>query len=155
MGAVTRTNAVILTSYCAATAVLLMIAVSVLALAEGTQRLRLVAQLNSWFPGTLRVVGLLWLGTSVFAMIVAYRLRARLLAVAVAGSYVVTTALIYSWASAVAFPGAGAWDVLRGVTVGGVYPMLVVFLIVGALTALTLVRGVRAPRTRIVERELP
>jgi hypothetical protein len=96
----TRAHVVVLAAYCAATAVLLLMVMSVLVLAEGRDRLRLVAQLNAWVPGSLSMVGLLWLVSSVSAIIVAYRLRARLLALAVAGSYGVTTALIYAWASA-------------------------------------------------------
>jgi uncharacterized membrane protein len=141
-----RPHVLVLTIYCAATALLLLVAGSVLALAEGRQRLRLVAELNSWFPGSLTVVGLLWLLSAVLAIILAYQTRARILALAIAGSYAVTSALIYAWASTIAFSGAGAWDVLGHVTAGGAYPLAAVFLIVSGGALLTLIRGAGAER---------
>jgi hypothetical protein len=77
---VKRTHVVAITMYCAATVLLLLITGSVLIFAEGRQRLRLAYELNSPFPGGLTVSGLLWLASAVLTIILAYQLRARILA---------------------------------------------------------------------------
>jgi hypothetical protein len=143
-----RRQTLIIVIYCAATVLLLTVAAGTLTLVEGRQRLQLVALLNSWFPGTVGVIGLLWLSSALAVSLLAYRLRARMLALAVAGSLLVTAALIYAWAKAIAFSGAGAGDVLKHVTVGGVYPLVAVLVIVGGLALLTLFRRAGARQTR-------
>jgi hypothetical protein len=139
-GVAHRTTTLIIGAYVVATVVLLTIAGTTLVLAEGLQRHQLVGLSNTWF------VGMVWLSSAVAAIALAYRLRARMLAVAIAGSFLLTAVLIYSWASAIALSGAGAWDVLRGVTGGGLYPIVAVALIVATAALGTMLRNAGSPQ---------
>jgi hypothetical protein len=116
----------------------------ILLLAPGGERPTLDSELNRWIAGNMWIVGAVWQLSALAATIVAYRSRARALALALVGSVAVTAALIYAWATTVAFVGAGAWDILRGVTPGGLYPLLALVAIVGCGALLTLLRA--APR---------
>lgn len=128
--------------YFMATSVLLATTAGSLLLVEEGQR-RLVFQLSPWIPG------LLWPPSAIAVTVIAYRLPAVWLALSVAGSFLLTTLVLYAWASAVAFVGGGAWDQLRGITGGGLYPMVAVlwFVWIGAL--LTAIRGTHAQRQRL------
>jgi hypothetical protein len=98
-------------------------------------RMRLVTQFQPW------VIGLLWLATATATSVVALRRSAPWLALAVAGSFAVTSGVLYVWADSVAVVGHGAWDMLRGLTGGGVYPIVVVLIVVVAGTLVTLARS--------------
>jgi hypothetical protein len=138
-------------TYVVTTALLLAIAGGSMLLAGDADRLdrtRLVSQLSPWIPGFL------WLLSAVVAAVLAYRMRAAVLAVAIAGSFLLTAIVLYAWADSVAVVGHGAWDQLRGVTGGGVFPVLAVLMIVAGGALLTLMRvalswrkGVATPGT--------
>lgn len=126
--------------YFVVTGVLLAMTIGSLLLIDPDERLRFVSALSPWIPG------LLWLLSAVAVTMIAYRYRAVALAVAAAMAFLVTSVALYVWANAVAFPGGGAWDQLRAITGGGLFPILAVLLFVAGGAVVTLTRGTGSRR---------
>lgn len=118
-----------------------------LILADGGERTAVFARWGSLYTA---LIGFAWQTSALLVTAVAYRLRSTRLALVAAGSFLLTGAFAYLWAIDTAYEGAGAWDVLRWITIGGVYPMVAVSLVVGAGAILTVARTSKVPRRWLV-----